>query len=182
MRQKLIESILEILKLNGFKGYQEDIYDVHSDEAMDKYYTTEGVSVSFNFGRGYVDIVGLTDEEFYELKSNFESLGDYMQDMDDFMQGYWEEQAVQEQIELDMNNSDWCIPDRINDTDTLGDTALERVIESVNNAIKWLDAMYLYKGPNGSKIEDLPELQKAMTPRDWAIYCMLNRLECDLHV
>lgn len=182
MRQKLIENILEILKLNEFKGYQEDIFDAHSDEAMDKYYTVEGVSVSFNFGRGYVDIVGLTDEEFIELRSNFESLGDYLQDMDDFMQGYWEEQAVQEQIELDMNNSNWCIPDRINDTDILGDTALERVIESINNAIKWLDAMYLYKGPNGSKIESLSELQKAMTPRDWAIYCMLNRLECGLHI
>lgn len=182
MRQELIEGILEILKLNGFKGYQEDIFDVHSNEAMDKYYTIEGISVSFNFSYGYVDIVGLTDEEFVELKSNFESLGDYLQDMNNSMQDYWEEQVIQEQIELDINDSSWSIPDRINDADTLGDTALKRVIESINNAIKWLDSMYLYKGSNGTKITDLPELQKAMTPRDWRIYCMLSHLECNLHV
>jgi hypothetical protein len=124
-----------------------------------------------------------------ELRSDFKSLENYLQDTEDFMQDYCEDQCIQKQIELDrkalekiMNGSNWCIPDRINDADILGDTALERVIESVNNAIKWLDAMYLYKGPNGSKIEDLPELQKAMTPRDWRIYCMLNSLECDLHV
>jgi hypothetical protein len=117
-----------------------------------------------------------------ELRNDFKSLENYLQDTEDFMQDYWEEQAIQEQIELDMNDSSWCIPDRINDADILGDTALERVIESVNNAINWLDAMYLYKGPNDSKIKDLPELQKAMTPRDWRIYCMLSRLECDLHV
>lgn len=124
-----------------------------------------------------------------ELRSDFKPLENYLQDTEDFMQDYWEEQAIQEQIELDMkalenimNDSSWYIPDRINDADTLGDIALERVIESVNNAIKWLDAMYLYKGPNGTKITDLPELQKAMTPRDWRIYCMLNSLECNLHV
>lgn len=92
------------------------------------------------------------------------------------------EDQVRESIALDMNSNWETIPDRINEFDDLGDRALEDVIEAINNATNWLDAMYKYAGPNGKEIKSYEELQEAMTPRDWAIYCMLNRLECDLHI
>jgi hypothetical protein len=62
----------------------------------------------------------------------------------------------------------------------IGNIAIERVRESIKSTIDWMDAHYMYAGPNGAKITNHKDLKKAMLPEDWKVYCLLNRLECEL--
>lgn len=62
----------------------------------------------------------------------------------------------------------------------IGNIAIERVRESIKNAINWMDAHYMYAGPNGAQITNHKDLEKAMSPEDWKAYCFLNSLECKL--
>lgn len=63
---------------------------------------------------------------------------------------------------------------------SVGFIAVNRVRESIKGAIAWMDAHYKYAGPNGAKITNYKDLEKAMSPEDWEVYCLLNRLECEL--
>lgn len=65
--------------------------------------------------------------------------------------------------------------------ENIGEIAFERVCEEVKNTINWMEAHYMYAGPNGSRITNPLDYEKVMTPRDWEVYCFLNKLESDLH-
>lgn len=62
----------------------------------------------------------------------------------------------------------------------IGNIAIERVRESIKSTIAWMDAIYMYAGPNGAKITNHEDLEKAMPPEDWEAYCLLNSLEGEL--
>lgn len=70
----------------------------------------------------------------------------------------------------------YVIPERIHESDCLGEYYLSGVIASVNHAINSMKQVYC------PLTDSYDELESVMTPRDWAIFCMLNRLECDLHI
>lgn len=57
---------------------------------------------------------------------------------------------------------------------TLGDLALDKLTEDVNNTIKWMERQY--------KTNNIEELERVMTPKDWEIYSLLNHIECELHI
>lgn len=65
--------------------------------------------------------------------------------------------------------------------ENIGNIAIERVIKNVKSTISWMEAHYKYDA-NGAEITSYTALEKAMTPRDWEVYCFLNSLECTLQI
>ena len=68
------------------------------------------------------------------------------------------------------------IPERAHESYCLGEYFLSGVVSSVNYAINRMKQVYC------PLTDSYDELESVMEPRDWAIFCMLNRLKCDLHI
>ena len=75
MRQDLIKKIAEEIK-SRTNVTQRSIYDCFASERMDEYTTVDGISVNYNYYYGYVDVVGLKDDEFQSLLSHFDNWDD----------------------------------------------------------------------------------------------------------
>lgn len=58
----------------------------------------------------------------------------------------------------------------------IGEYYLSGILASVHHAINRMKQVYC------PLTDSYDELESVMEPRDWAIFCMLNRLECDLHI
>lgn len=58
----------------------------------------------------------------------------------------------------------------------IGEHYLSGILASVRHAINSMKQVYC------PLTDSYDELESVMEPRDWTIFCMLKRLECDLHI